>query len=86
MFLLCISQKYSAAIRIFKNLLLEYSDPPFCNEFVINNVNTLFLARRRVRLCQSGELHILSIERISPGYLEVVFQSSIKNFTNRIRI
>ena len=86
MALLCISQKYSAATRIFKNLLLEHSDPPFRNEFVFNNVNSLFLARRRVQLCQSAEWHILSFERISPGYLEVVIQSSINNFTNRIRI
>ena len=79
-------------IEILKIKILEYSDPP--QYFFVNKAfSRSFLRRRKVVLCHLAEWHILPgqvsinvpIDRITPGYRQVVIQFSTINLTNRIR-
>ena len=90
----CISEKYSFDNRNFEKLKLpEYFYPPSQHFFVVKDFNRFFVFRRKVALCQSGRMaHTprtvpinVPIDRITPGYRQVVFQFSIINLTTRIR-
>ena len=80
-------------IEILKIKILEYSDPPSQYFFINKAFNRSFLRRRKVVLCHLAEWHILPgqvsinvpIDRITPGYRQVVIQFSVTNLTNRIR-
>ena len=94
MAVLRISEKYSLVNRNFKKLKLpQYFDPPFKHFSVVRAFSLQFVLRRKVALCQSGRMaHTprtvpinVPIDRITPGYRQVVFQFSIINLTNRIR-
>ena len=80
-------------IEILKIKILEHSDPPSQHFFVHKAFSHSFLCRRKVVLCHLAEWHILPgqvsinvpIDRITPGYRQVVIQFSVINLTNRIR-
>ena len=80
-------------IETLKIKILEYSDPPSQYFFVNKAFSRSFLRRRKVVLCHLAEWHILPgqvsinvpIDRITPGYRQVVIQFSTINLTNRMR-
>ena len=80
-------------IEILKIKILEYSDPPSQYFFINKAFCRSFLRRRKVVLCHLAEWHILPgqvsindpIDRITPGYRQVIIQFSTINLTNRIR-
>ena len=80
-------------IEILKLKILEHSDPPSQHFFVHKAFSRPFLRRRKVVLCHLAEWHILPgqvsinvpIDRITPGYHQVVIQFSVINLTNCIR-
>ena len=80
-------------IEILKIKIPEHSDPPSQHFFVHKAFSHSFLCRRKVVLCHLAEWHILPgqvsinvpIDRITPGYRQVVIQFSTINLTNRIR-
>ena len=80
-------------IEILKIKILEHSDPPSQHFFVHKAFSHSFLCRRKVVLCHLAEWHILPgqvsinvpIDRITPGYRQVVIQFSVTNLTNCIR-
>ena len=80
-------------IEILKIKILEHSDPPSQHFFVQKAFSHSFLCRRKVVLCHLAEWHILPgqvsinvpLDRITPGYRQVVIQFSVINLTNRIR-
>ena len=81
------------SIEILKIKIPEYSYPPSQYFFVNKAFIRFFSCRRKVALCHLAEWHILPgqvpinvpIDRITPGYRQVVFQFSVINLTNRIR-
>ena len=80
-------------IEILKIKILEDSDPPSQHFFVHKAFSHFFFCRGKVMLCHLAEWHILPgqvsinvpIDRITPGYRQVVIQFSVTNLTNRIR-
>ena len=82
-----------SSIQILKIKILEYSYPP-SQYFFVNKafIRFFFRVAGRVRCAHLAEWHILPgqvpinvpIDRITPGYRQVVFQFSIINLTNRI--
>ena len=80
-------------IEILKIKIPEYSDPPSQYFFINKPFSRSFLRRRKVVLCHLAEWHILPgqvsinvpIDRITPGYRQVVIQFSVTNLTNRIK-
>ena len=82
-----------SSIEILKIKILEHSDPPSQHFFVQKAFSRPFLRRRKVVLCHLAEWHILPgqvsinvpIDRITPGYRQVVIQFSVINLTNCIR-
>ena len=91
-FLLFLRNVHSS-IEILKLKILEHSDPPSQHFFVHKAFSRPFLRRRKVVLCHLAEWHILPgqvsinvpIDRITPGYRQVVIQFSVINLTNCIR-
>ena len=82
-----------SSIEILKLKTPEHSDPPSQHFFVHKALSHSFLRRRKVVLCHLAEWHILPgqvsinvpIDRITPGYRQVVIQFSVINLTNCIR-
>ena len=82
-----------SSIEILKIKILEHSDPPSQHFFVHKAFSRSFLRRRKVVLCHLAEWHILPgqvsinvpIDRITPGYRQVVIQFSVINLTNCTR-
>ena len=82
-----------SSIEILKLKIPEHSDPPSQHFFVHKAFSRPFLRRRKVVLCHLAEWHILPgqvsinvpIDRITPGYRQVVIQFSVINLTNCIR-
>ena len=83
-----------SSIEILKIKILEYSYPPSQHFLVTKAFNRFFFCPAgRSRCANLAEWHILPgqnpinvpIDRISPGYRQVVFLFSIINLTNRIR-
>ena len=80
-------------IEILKIKILEHSDPPSQHFFVHKAFSHFFFCRGKVMLCHLAEWHILPgqvsinvpIDRITPGYRQVVIQFSVTNLTNCIR-
>ena len=80
-------------IETLKIKILEYSDLPSQYFFVNKAFSRSFLRLRKVVLCHLAEWHILPgqvsinvpIDRITPGYRQVVIQFSTINLTNRMR-
>ena len=81
------------SVEILKIKILEYSYPPSQYFFFNKAFICFFSCRRKVALCQSGRMAPtpgqvpinVPIDRITPGYRQVVFQFSVINLTNRIR-
>ena len=81
------------SIEILKIKIPEYSYPPLQYFFVNKAFIRFFSCRRKVALCHLAEWHILPgqvpinvpIDRIRPGYRQVVFHFSVINLTIRIR-
>ena len=81
------------SIEILKLKIPEHSDPPSQPVFVHKAFSRPFLRRWKVVLCHLAEWHILPgqvsinvpIDRITPGYRQVVIQFSVINLTNCIR-
>ena len=82
-----------SSIEILKIKILEHSDPPSQHFFVHKAFSRPFLCRRKVVLSHLAEWQILPgqvsinvpIDRITPGYHQVVIQFSVINLTNCIR-
>ena len=82
-----------SSIEILKLKIPEHSDPPSQHFFVHKAFSRPFFRRRKVVLCHLAEWHILPgqvsinvpIDRITPGYRQVVIQLSVINLTNCIR-
>ena len=82
-----------SSIEILKLKIPEHSDTPSQHFFVHKAFSRPFLRRRKVVLCHLAEWHILPgqvsinvpIDRITPGYRQVVIQFSVINLTNCIR-
>ena len=80
-------------IEILKIKILEHSDPPSQHFFVHKAFSHFFFCRGKVVLCHLAEWHILPgqvsinvpIDRITPGYRQVVIQFSVTNLTKCIR-
>ena len=80
-------------IEILKIKILEHSDPPSQHFFVHKAFSHSFFCRGKVVLCHLAEWHILPgqvsinvpIDRITPGYRQVVIQFYVTNLTNCIR-
>ena len=81
------------SIEILKIQIFGISRPYFAASFVAKTFSPRFLCRRKVALCQSGRMaHTprtvpinVPIDRITPGFRQVVLQFSIIDLTNRIR-
>ena len=82
-----------SSIEILKLKIPEHSDPPSQHFFVHKAFSRPFLRRRKVVLCHLAEWLILPgqvsinvpIDRITPGYRQLVIQFSVINLTNCIR-
>ena len=89
----CISEKYSFVNPNFENLKFSNIPPLLCSNFQPLRPVLLFFCFVGRLLCQSGRMaHTprtvpinVPIDRITPGYCQVVFQFSTNNLTNRIR-
>ena len=88
-----ILRKVLLPIEILKIKIPEHSDPPSQHFFVHKAFSHSFFCRGKVVLCHLAEWHILPgqvsinvpIDRITPGYRQVVIQFSVTNLTNCIR-
>ena len=90
----CISQKYWPVKRNFKNSYFRYIYTLLRSNFsLLRPLFVFFRVAGRLRCANLAEWHILPgqvpinvpIDRITPGYRQVVFQFSVINLTNRIR-
>ena len=83
----------TSLFEFLKTEIPEYSDPPLQQFSITMTSNSNFVLCRKVTLSQSGimahtprkVLINVPIDRITPGYLQLVIQFSIINLTNRIR-
>ena len=89
----CISEKHSFDNRNFENIKFSNIPTLLCSNFQPLRPVLLFFCCVGRLLCQSGRMaHTprtvpinVPIDRITPGYCQVVFQFSLNNLTNRIR-